>query len=186
MTTAKESPTTEYLNECFIYDEDTGLLFWKERPSHHFKCFNDQKAWNSKYPHKKAGYNKINARGGYYYMVGINHLNYRSHRIIFKMYYGYEPLVIDHINGDSLDNKISNLRSVTTRENSRNSCKHKNSKTDGVWYRPDRKTWVGAISIDRKSISKSFKTEEEAIQHRKFLKEKYNFHPNHGRERTAQ
>jgi hypothetical protein len=46
-------PSLEYLQECFEYNRDTGELFWKVRPLHHFI---DDRAWkscNTRYAGKK-------------------------------------------------------------------------------------------------------------------------------------
>ena len=56
------------------------------------------------------------------------------HRIIWEMHNGEIPdgLVIDHIDGDCLNNKISNLRLVTQALNSRNQRKPKNNSSGTV------------------------------------------------------
>jgi hypothetical protein len=47
-------------------------------------------------------------------------LRMRVHRVIFLMHHGYMPGVVDHINGDTLDNRIENLRAATHQQNSVN------------------------------------------------------------------
>lgn len=64
-------------------------------------------------------------------------------------------LQVDHINGDSLDNRRSNLRIVTILQNTRNRKKTKN-KTSGylgvTWYKSLNK-WVAYVKINGKNIS---------------------------------
>jgi len=69
---------------------------------------------------------------------------------------------IDHIDGVRTNNKLSNLRWVTNKENQRNMVNAK-----GVYFHKRYKLWVSHWREDGKQISKSFKTEAEALQHRK-------------------
>ena len=82
------------------YDSDTGR-FWREFAKGTRKDF---KALNS------AGYIKIQFNGRLE----------RGHRIAWYMVYGRWPTEIDHINRVKDDNRISNLREVTSQENQRN------------------------------------------------------------------
>lgn len=53
-----------------------------------------------------------------------------AHRLVYALHYPLsENLVIDHIDGNSLNNKIENLRAVTPEVNSRNLKISENSKT---------------------------------------------------------
>jgi hypothetical protein len=60
--------------------------------------------------------------------------------------------VVDHISGDTLDNRRKNLRVCTQQENSRNSKKQKDCSSiyKGVrlliTYKHDRKVWVASIN----------------------------------------
>ena len=69
---------------------------------------------------------------------------------------------IDHINGNTLDNRRENLRECTITENNRNRGKMKGSNTfKGVLKRFNK--WAAAIKVDNKSIRLgSFHTEREA------------------------
>lgn len=115
MTKAKELPSLEYLNECFVYDERSGELRWKTRPEKHFNSVKGMKTFNSLRSGKIAGY----VTNGYL-IVNLNRM-IRVHRIIWKIFYGEDPHEwIDHINGDTLDNRIKNLRNADCTENNCN------------------------------------------------------------------
>lgn len=127
--------TQEYLKELFTYHD--GNLYWKvNKPG--LKIGD------------KAGSLQIHG----YYSVGINYKQYYNHRLIYLYHYGYIPKYIDHIDNNSLNNKIENLRKVTMSQNIMNSRLNKNSSSQykGVsWYKPSQK-WRSRIKIDGKEI----------------------------------
>lgn len=68
---------------------------------------------------------------------------YRAHHLVWLWHHGYLPKMLDHINGDPLDNRIENLRECDHQQNMVNRKIHKNNtsrykgvrldKTDGKW-----------------------------------------------------
>lgn len=88
---------------------------------------------------------------------------YGMHRVILGL---TDPsMVVDHIDGDGLNNQRSNLRVCTSHENVRNSKSRGGaSKYKGVsWYRKTKK-WVAAITYNRsrKTIGYFHKEEDAA------------------------
>lgn len=79
--------------------------------------------------------------------------------------------IIDHINGDGLDNRKENLRVVSNRANLNNRHSKKKSKYPGIYF-SKKKRWIARITINgkRKYIG-SFKNEKEAY---KAYKNEYN------------
>lgn len=73
--------------------------------------------------------------------------------------------VVDHINQNKLDNRISNLRLCSRAENGRN-CdipKNNTSGIKGVWYDKRQNRWCAELMYNRKKIYLgSYKTKEEA------------------------
>jgi hypothetical protein len=78
--------------------------------------------------------------------------------------------VIDHINGNRLDNRKENLRFVTNQENSWNQ-----TKTKGYSYDSKYKKWRVRISVSNKRISIGrYDSQEEARN--SYLKAKKIYH----------
>lgn len=104
-------------------------------------------------------------KDGYTFYVTDGHRN-KMHRVLLNAKYRQG---VDHINGDGLDNRKSNLRICTQKENSRNSRRRKNghsSKYKGVWkktYQSGKISWLAEITVDRKKKHLgTFKDEEVA------------------------
>jgi uncharacterized protein YnzC (UPF0291/DUF896 family) len=90
------------------------------------------------------------------------------HRLVWLTFRGSLPnleskMVIDHIDNDYTNNKLSNLQCITQAENSFKD-RVSSSKYLGVYYEKVTKGWVAKTSICKgpKIYLGSFKTEEEA------------------------
>jgi hypothetical protein len=85
-----------------------------------------------------------------YYTVRYKRKKYMCHRVVYELLVKTisEGMEIDHIDGNKLNNKISNLREVSKRLNQRNKSKHRNntSGTTGVYVTNMSKWyyWVAA------------------------------------------
>lgn len=121
-----------------------------------------------------------------YLITSIKGKKYRVHRIIYEMHHGPIPekLEIDHIDGNRLNNKIENLRTVTARENCQNTRLRSDNTSGrvGVSFAKRDKYWYASIRVDGKTIPLGhYKEFNQAVKARKKAESKYNFHPNHGR-----
>lgn len=105
----------------FVYNSSTGSLTWAFRDSNPF--------FNKNFAGKEVGYVKQN--GGYVYKSVVleifgRKLNVVVSRICWLCETGNWPEhTIDHINRNSLDNRIENLRDVTQALNNTNKSAYK-------------------------------------------------------------
>ncbi len=159
------------------YDSETGRLYWRKR-----ECAATERAlksWNTKFAGKEYG--------GLVYGYRVGSIMGRpcpAHIIVFAMEHGRWPQQeIDHIDGDRSNNRISNLRDVSTTENRRNSrMRHSNkSGTTGVCWITKTKKWRADISCDKGRLYLGeFANKADAIIARKAAERRHGYHPNHG------
>ena len=118
-----------------------------------------------------------NDRG--YVQIHFDGQSFWAHRLIWKLIHGHDPECIDHVNGDTSDNRVSNLRSVTHEGNARNRKmpSHNSSGKVGV-QRGRANKWKAKIGGE--SLG-SFGTFEEAAHVRDEAEVTQGYHPNHGR-----
>jgi len=178
----RRSPTPQELREFLRYEPKTGKLFWKPRDVSFFKTDRACNSWNAKYENKEA----LTAckSGGYRHgcILSRQHL---AHRVAWALHHGVWPSdQIDHINGDTADNRILNLRVVTPQENQMNTKMRRNNTSGvmGVGWRNDMAKWAANIQIEgRRKHLGLFEDKSDAIAARSEAEAQYNFHENHGR-----
>ena len=94
---------------------------------------------------------------------------------------------IDHINGDGTDNRWSNLRSVSSQENSKNQRRrftNVHSDVMGVRLNKPTNSWVASIRCDGKNVHLGlFKDFNKAVESRKLAEKLLGYHQNHGSNR---
>lgn len=126
--------TKELLHELFFYKD--GELYWKvDRGSNKVKG-------------KKAG----GFHSGYE-SIQINKIRKGTHQWIFLMFNGYLPSQVDHIDGNTLNNRIENLRDANYSQNQHN-AKIRKDNTSGIkgvsWHKTHKK-WSVQLSVNGKS-----------------------------------
>jgi hypothetical protein len=124
-----------------------------------------------------------------YWRHSLNGRKCLLHRIVWVYHNGpISPgLVIDHIDHNTFNNRIGNLRAVTVAENNRNQSKYRSStNTPFTGVYKHGKSWYAEIHIGRKKLHLgAFATPELALAMRKDAERKLAYHPNHGKEKAA-
>jgi hypothetical protein len=172
LVTSKPRLTATRARELFDYNPESGALSWKSYRGSRAKAG------------QEAGYVCRPGRTSYKRVL-VDRVNYAAHRLAYLLYYGAWPSgEIDHIDGDGLNNRISNLRAVTRAGNARNHPRRLDnaSGVTGVSWDRDRGNWQAQIWVGGKAFYVGrFDTIDDAARARKRAERFHGFHENHGR-----
>lgn len=184
--------TQEILKELMDYNPETGIFVWKERDIIYFNhCKKPEfscRLWNSRMVGKVSG-TIFKTKNKFYYATSLScgekFKRYYMHRLAWMYMYGKFPNdEIDHLDGDGLNNKISNLVLLDHCGNLKNQ-KMRSTNTsgfNGVSYDKARNKWIVQIWNNSKRVfSKRFESFDEAVLARKDLDIEYNYSKRHGR-----
>lgn len=123
----------------------------------------DRLCWNGSTPYFRKGKNikpSLNNKGYYSVNLWSTELNkgvvYRIHSLVAIAFLNYEKCgmayVVDHVNNNKLDNRLSNLQVTSQRVNS-SKDKKGSSQYTGVSFDNSRNRWISAIHFNNKRIS---------------------------------
>lgn len=141
--------TQSRLKEIYEYNPETGIFFRRPDTSR-------SKWWNAKHEGQPAGW--ISAHGRVndtlpYLRLRIDGKSYFQHRCAWLYMTGEWPTnEVDHVNGQGLDNRWTNLREATKTENAWNTGIRSNNTSGfkGVSWSKDRQKWVATITVNGK------------------------------------
>jgi hypothetical protein len=168
---ASKLPDVEFVNQCVIYDPDTGIFTWRERPREHFVNSRAWAVWNSRYVGQIAGTqltSKTHQR--VYWIIRLNREHWLAHRLAWLLMHGTDAGArdIDHIDRNGMNNRISNLRLATRGQNNVNSCLRKDNTTGVKGVHPNRKGYMARVYLSGKLLHLgTFPTIEEAAEARR-------------------
>jgi hypothetical protein len=113
--------TEHDFHAAYTVDFEKGLLFWKDPPPSH-----------AEKRHRLAGFLcRGTGKNKDYWQVRCFGRTFKRGRVIFFMAHGRWPEpMLDHANGDSLDDRLANLRACTALQNTIN--RHMPAKKSGL------------------------------------------------------
>lgn len=136
--------TQERLRELLHYEHDTGTFYWKVR-----------KKQSKRRVGQIAGYVMKDSETLSYRVIKIDGRLYGAHRLVWLYITGCHPkAMLDHVNGDGLDNRFENLREASRMQNAcnRRLDGRNTSGFKGVFWHKRHNKWISKIQVNRKSI----------------------------------
>ena len=163
-----KNPDIDQIKKVIAYNPETGRAVWLPRTPDMFDAKGQRSAagscsnWNARYAGLPA-FTYVGS-GGYYrgHILGASQLLHRVAMALIRG--GWDFRYVDHINGNKMDNRASNLRECSNAENIRNAASRGGSSVyKGVCFHKQNKNWIANITVNYKTKHLgSFATELEA------------------------
>lgn len=149
MITRNRDISQERLKELFDYNSE-GFFISK------ISTNNNRRVGQEVRGSKQNGHYRLMVDGKYYAL----------HRLIVLYNLNIFPDYIDHIDGDSTNNRLENLREATQSQNIANGKIRSDNKhgVKGVWFCNTFHVWVGRIYWDKKHEQIRSKKKQEVIK----------------------
>lgn len=149
MLNTRGGVSKELFDRHLEYSPHTGVFTWKTLDESDYagnkNPARDAKRHNTAWAGKRAG----NVSCGRL-VICVKNVNYKASYIAMVMEGLYEEgKIIDHCNGDKLDDRIKNLRMCSYEQNSWN----KAGSIGSVDYEPDRRRWRARIVYKGERLS---------------------------------
>ncbi len=140
--------TQSELKKILRYDSESGIFTWIGCNKHHSE--------------KNSTIAGCEASG--YIKIKIDGKKYSAHRLAWLYVYGEPPnKVIDHIDGDGLNNRIDNLRDCTMQQNNMNHRKKINNSGLPCGVRKTDSGYQARIGhLNQQHVLGTFSTVDEA------------------------
>jgi|DEB0MinimDraft_10_1074344.scaffolds.fasta_scaffold133556_1 hypothetical protein len=135
----KPLPEQAYLKERFYYNTETGDLTWRVPPAQSKANYGD--TYGSVTSTRGSNGTKTYRMGR---LLGVD---FYAHRLIWMWMNGEDPgnKIVDHKNGDGLDNSWKNLRLLTRGQNVANQPGHRRRKTPHKGVYRHKKGWIAQV-----------------------------------------
>lgn len=171
--------SVEDILKLMTVDFDKGVLTWQPRTPEMFSTsLNPVKQcewWNRSYANKECGC-VADFNGKTYRRISLNKKSVNISHVILFLHLGYtfRGCVVDHIDGNGMNNSVRNLRYLSVKDNVRHRLNGRNKcGYIGVYKTGNR--YKGRVVCDGKAFkTKSFSTPEEA--HKAYLDLKREIH----------
>lgn len=181
-------PSQVTLQDLLRYDPSSGHLYWLARDpisfagkgrskEHEAALWNAKNAGKRAFSYQKHGYNQGRIFG----------IRYNANRIIWRLVTGEEPgeLVVDHRNGNPMDDRFSNLRVLTQQDNTKGRFKSQAARNPIMGISRKGAGWCSYIRFGGKQHSKTFRCFGAAVMDRKRSEMENGFSERHGRRRNG-
>lgn len=147
--------TADYLRSRLNYDPTTGSFTWKDCPTR-------TDGWRKRWAGRPAGCRKLAGR----LFIMVDSRAFAASVLAWVIMTGDWPNhVVDHKDADPTNDRWSNLRAATQRQNVQNAKRSANNTSGikGVSFTSARGLWRAAIKVDGKTLFLGhFQTKHEA------------------------